>query len=109
MDSLGAVELRNAISSHFCVEVPATLAFDYPTETALVSFIVSKLEFSQSKAANRQIQTFRDEPSSLHLTSEVLAVSCRYPKRVDGESLCSESCSFLCTCLSRHFIPLWMC
>ncbi len=87
MDSLGAVELRNAISSHFCMEVPATLAFDYPTEAALISFIVSKLEVSQSKATNRQIQISRDEESSLQLTSEVLAVSCRYPKAVEGKPL----------------------
>ena len=43
LDSLGAVELRNAISAVFSVDVPATVAFDYPTVAALASHISSKV------------------------------------------------------------------
>ena len=35
LDSLGAVELRSALSSAFYVELPATLTFDHPTVAAL--------------------------------------------------------------------------
>ena len=35
LDSLGAVELRSALSSAFNVELPATLTFDHPTIAAL--------------------------------------------------------------------------
>ena len=42
LDSLGVVDLCNAISSTFGIEVPATLAFDYPNAAALAGFIVSK-------------------------------------------------------------------
>ncbi len=31
LDSLAAVELRNAVASRFAVSLPATVAFDYPT------------------------------------------------------------------------------
>ena len=43
LDSLGAVELRNAIGIAFKLELPATIAFDYPTASSLAGFISSQL------------------------------------------------------------------
>ena len=40
MDSLGAIELRNAIASSYGVSLPATAAFDYPTVGHMAAFIV---------------------------------------------------------------------
>jgi len=42
LDSLGAVEFRNAVSGAFAMDVPATAAFDYPTVAALAAYISSK-------------------------------------------------------------------
>ena len=43
LDSLGAVELRNSISSRFLLpDLPATLTFDYPTIAALTDYIAGK-------------------------------------------------------------------
>ena len=42
LDSIGAVELRNAVTEKFGVELPATVTFDYPTADALAGFIASK-------------------------------------------------------------------
>ena len=39
LDSLGAVELRNALASLFAVDLPATVTFDHPTAAALGTFI----------------------------------------------------------------------
>lgn len=39
LDSLGAVELRNALSQQFEVDLPATFTFDYPTAQAMAGFI----------------------------------------------------------------------
>ncbi|KAI8473970.1 MAG: hypothetical protein J3K34DRAFT_383389, partial [Monoraphidium minutum] len=39
LDSLGAVELRNALADMFEVELPPTLTFDHPTPAALAGFI----------------------------------------------------------------------
>lgn len=39
LDSLGAIELRNAVRACFGVEVPATLALDYPTTDALAAYL----------------------------------------------------------------------
>lgn len=43
LDSLGAVELRNQLASHFSLDLTPTLTFDYPTASALASHIASRL------------------------------------------------------------------
>ena len=39
LDSLGAVELRNAVSSSVGMQLPGTLIFDYPSVSAIASFV----------------------------------------------------------------------
>ena len=39
----GAVELRNAVISKYGIDLPATVTFDYPTISALASYITAKL------------------------------------------------------------------
>lgn len=43
LDSLGAVDLRNALAVQFSVDLPATLTFDYPTVPGVARFIASLL------------------------------------------------------------------
>ena len=47
----GAVELRNALTSHFGVELPATVTLDYPSISALAGYIVSKTDSLDSGLA----------------------------------------------------------
>ncbi|GAA0706678.1 hypothetical protein GCM10009548_94660 [Streptomyces malaysiensis subsp. malaysiensis] len=42
-DSLTAVELRNRLANHTGIRLPATLIFDYPTPTALMRHLRTKL------------------------------------------------------------------
>lgn len=51
LDSLAAIELKNAVSNRFSVTLPATLAFDYPTLEALSHFIATKLTSSAKPEA----------------------------------------------------------
>ena len=39
LDSLGAVELRNALKAVFGAELPPTMAIDYPTPAAMAQFL----------------------------------------------------------------------
>jgi hypothetical protein len=43
LDSLGAVELRNALETSTGLELPGTLVFDYPTATSLTEFLASRM------------------------------------------------------------------
>jgi hypothetical protein len=54
MDSLGAVELRTGIAALVGQDVPATLAFDYPTAMALAGFVQARREaLSKPRAAGK--------------------------------------------------------
>ena len=44
LDSLGAIDLRNAVSINFGVDLPATVAFDYPTVAMLAGFVSERLQ-----------------------------------------------------------------
>jgi acyl carrier protein len=46
LDSLGAVELRNALGSEFRAELPATVTFDYPSISALAGFLAGELHLT---------------------------------------------------------------
>ena len=46
LDSLGAVDLRNALAARFDVRVPATIIFDYPTIAALTEFLMANASAS---------------------------------------------------------------
>ena len=44
LDSLGAVEFKNAVEGRMGVELPATVVFDYPTISALAAYVTRRLE-----------------------------------------------------------------
>ena len=56
MDSLGAVEMSNAIVSAFGVSLPATAVFDHPTLGHLAAFISQAQQRSATQSGAEQHQ-----------------------------------------------------
>lgn len=48
LDSLGAAELRNVLQDQLQLQLPATLAFDYPTPASITSFLQQQLAAGSS-------------------------------------------------------------
>lgn len=56
LDSLGAMELRNALAAKFGISVPATVAFDFPTQQALVAYVQKSI--APEDVSYRQVQSY---------------------------------------------------
>ena len=82
------MELRNAISAEFSMDVPVTLAFDYPTQSALADFVAGRLGRSRGEVGLRSKYLLPVAQSgSQSQTSEVVGLACRYPRDVTGRLL----------------------
>ncbi|MFF4085175.1 type I polyketide synthase, partial [Streptomyces sp. NPDC001777] len=80
MDSMIAVELRRRLSTATGVQLPPTLAFDYPTPVAVAGLLLDRLSLAPAAApAVRPADTDRtaDEPIA------VVSMACRLPGGVD--------------------------
>ena len=77
LDSLGAVELRNALADGFGVQLPATVTFDYPTTAAMAAFITQQIAASQPSLLAGMVAASLDAapgPSQGQLPQEIAAI-----------------------------------
>nr|APD71608.1 type I polyketide synthase 2 [Streptomyces sp.] len=74
LDSLTSLELRNALGRRTGLRLPATLAFDHPTPSAVASYLLEELlETGRTSAASGPDRTAAGEPIA------IVAMSCRFP------------------------------
>lgn len=92
LDSLGAVDLRNALGTQFALELPATFTFDHPTVAAMAAHISASVAPEISTAVqphwrdNALVQHDFGAPTSSAV--QLVGLSCVYPGLVSAFSIC---------------------
>ena len=84
------MELRNAITARFAINVPATLAFDYPTSAALVDFVAARIAPPSQAIAPRgsyHVASLAADTSNARLFTELVGVGCIYPNSQRGKGM----------------------
>lgn len=100
LDSLGAVQLRNAISERFGVELPATAALDYPTGSALATHIAESTGAVVS-VGRTELFYSSDSERGLDGMTEIVGVSCIYP----GQASEDGTAGFWRTAIGSEDLP----
>ncbi|MEU7630024.1 type I polyketide synthase [Nocardia sp. NPDC049220] len=77
-DSLGAVEFRNRLAKTTGLRLPSTLAFDYPTATAMARYVRSRIDGEKAGTVRTRRRMRTDEPIA------IVGMACRYPGGVDS-------------------------
>ena len=84
LDSLGAVDLRNALVARFGLELPATATFDFPTIAAMAQYIAARMAPSQiSEPAWHDSAIVEDAygpPTKAAV--QVVGLACTYPGKL---------------------------
>lgn len=71
LDSLGAVELRNALSQQLDLELPATFTFDYPTAQAMAGYIARIKGLGATEGSEQAQSTMGELQSDQRLVKAV--------------------------------------
>ena len=75
LDSIGAVELRNAVSAKFGVELSATVTFDYPTVQALAQYLAAQVAPAPGQfAAGTVTQSMQALPDTHAMEEDITQV-----------------------------------
>jgi len=86
LDSLGAVDLRNAFSAQFSLELPATFTFDQPSVAAMAAYIAAAVAPEEEVSESAIQPHWRDNAlvqhdfgSPISTNVQLVGLSCVYP------------------------------
>lgn len=108
LDSIGAVELRNSVSSKYGVDLPATITFDQPTVRALADYLAAMLAPQRRTQMRTDVGTFELVQYGHESLSKIFLHDARSQSRhstapgPQQRCACSENRPIMCVALSRQ-------
>lgn len=112
LDSLGAVDLRNALIARFGLDFPATATFDFPTIEALAQHIAANTTPSHISQPAWQDSAIveHDYGPPTKAAVQVVGLACTYPGKFHNVSARSFIVALLqivcCSCLEAMQAPI---
>ena len=86
LDLSMAVELRNRLSARVGTKLPTTLAFDYPTPTAMAQLLLEKLELGRGLVRVERRRAI-DAATAASEAIAIVGMSCRAPRDLTARRL----------------------
>ena len=102
LDSLGAVELRNALGAKFGIELPASTTLDYPTVSALAAHLAARIAANASRAASSEGGYSTDAASQAALSAYSSTWSSVGPNPADSAAHDVPCACFPCVEVTRR-------
>lgn len=72
LDSLGAIEVRNALAARTAIDLSTTAVFDYPSITALASYLTQEQQRLWPEAGSQGANQVADRTNALHMLQDMV-------------------------------------
>ena len=93
LNSLGAIDLRNALTSRFSIDLPSTATFNFPTIATMSQHIADYIESAQAVAFTQleDCHVNHDHMILARTTLKVVGSASTFPGRDDSAIDCTNS------------------